>query len=302
MESKTKQLERRAKVSFGIEVGILLVLLISLLIYIAVFVKGQMNANRAIAEAAQILLEASQEKGSVSEEAHRAAMEYLQASQQAYSESNATNMLSIIYALVTAVILGYGARMLRLNDEIALKIQQSEAQLVEMKKNVTVTEGRITRRMVDISKKQERKFNKMQLDTEADFKIHNDVYIATTSCRNAAHTCTLLQSHLVLLEERDDEIPDIVWNLHVDFVRSLTEFCDFMKRYSNFTDKTSNALEHSWNLAKLSLRSYIGLNGRAALVEQFAPDDLELLKDIYENIESRFREIRKARRHVEQPV
>ena len=279
----------------AIEHALLLVLIAFSIIYGAVFIMGQYCVNVFIMQAGKAVQEASL-SGDTSAVDYNSAIHYIELVQQAYNQSNASNITSIIYGFVTAIITAFGARMLRMGAEERDKLRNMAEEIEgEIKTQVDTATNRIGDNL-----------RKMDKATKSSFTQHNNVYIATTSCRNAAHTCTLLQSHIALLslqnndsEKRNSKRRDIIEYLQVDFIRSLTDFRNFLRasceKEQGLTQETRNVLKHSWNLVKNSLRTYTGEDGTPdidLLKNILRPFDAECLKALYREIEDCFKKLK----------
>ena len=292
MNRTSKNADKETIRMTAIEHALLLVLIAFSIIYGAVFMMGQYCVNVFIMQAGKAVQEASL-SGDASAVDYNSAIHYIELVQQAYNQSNASNVTSIIYGFVTAIITAFGARMLRMGAEERDKLRNTAEEIEgEIKTQVETATNRIGDNL-----------RKMDKATKSSFTQHNNVYIATTSCRNAAHTCTLLQSHIALLSLQNNgsivlEDHHIIEDLQVDFIRSLTTFRNFLyascKQEQVLTPETLNVLKHSWNLAKNSLRTYTGADGtpNIDLVRKVFPADADTLLDLYREIEDCFKKLK----------
>ena len=136
----------------------------------------------------------------------------------------------------------------------------------------------------------------MESKTKSSFIEHNNAYIATTFCRNAAYTCTLLQSHIALQMQSDRAIDSksrrVIESLQVDLMKALGRFLEFLEaNKQGLTPETLKALQYSWSLAKDSLCAYIEADApnKVALVEEFFPDTADILRELYDKIDEHFK-------------
>lgn len=113
-----------------IEHALLLVLIAFSIIYATVFIMGQYSLNVFITEASKAVKEASL-NGHASSVDYSSAIHYIELVQQAYNQSNASNITSIIYGFVTAIITAFGARMLRMGAEERDKLRNMEEEIEE---------------------------------------------------------------------------------------------------------------------------------------------------------------------------
>ena len=208
--------------------------------YTCFFIKGQFDANRAIVEAGQAVTAAvSSENPAQATVDYTAAITYLEAAQQAYSENSMAKITSLIYALSSTIILGYGAKMLRLgaSDKETLCLELLE----KAKQQFTVDSNQI-------------------------LKQQNDVYTAITACGNIAYLCFLLQSSVELNSAQDDDQhksirTDTMERLQIELNRSLQQFRDFLAVY---TKGCKNNLPLSKNHVEMIKQSW-GQTDRAVI-------------------------------------
>lgn len=254
-----------------VENALLFILILSAIIYAGVFSIGQIYANKTILDLEQTLQQAVSD-GNVSLVEYDAAIKYMELSQQAYNASTTTNMTSILYGLVTAVILGYGVNMLQ-------KLHSLKTELETMSEQMT-----------------------------SRFDQQDEVYTATTSCHNAAHTCSLIQSYIAFLEqERRDisNIPDdnFIFDLEAYFIRSLEKFSYLVEKYSSkafdLTKTTFNALDNSWGIAEKTIRTYLSNISLYEKVFGTEGGEQETIQMLYDKINDGFQQIKEQRRAQE---
>lgn len=244
--------------------------------FTALFAVGQINANRAIVDAGksitQIMTSDNPAQRNID---YTAALSYLEAAQQAYSENSVVKITSLIYALSTTIILGYGTKILHLGASDKLELCQEI--LTKTEEQFTVISNQMLRQQ-------------------------NDLYTAMTACGNASHLCFLLQSNIELskqLEHPADGTAGTVFiseRLQIELMKSLQRFHDLLCTFQGSDGKTTlnsaqlEMLKQSWSQASKSIDGYRLQNGTAPslLEEAFGPFDQKavdrLLGEIERNI------------------
>ena len=206
------------------------------------FIKGQLDANRAIADAGKAIIFATTSDDNPAQAAvdYASAITYLEAAQQTYSENSILKITSLIYALSSSIILGYGAKMLRLGasdkQELCNELLDKTAQ--QFKKS-----------------------------SDQILRQQNRVYTAVTTCENAAHISLLLQSHFELTNKKESNLTtattsDATARLQTELLRSLQQFRDFLDYSKNnneaeLTTDQKEMLRHTWLQAQNAITEYV---------------------------------------------
>lgn len=200
----------------GIAVGLLIVCT-------GFWVYGQYKANVAIRMAGEAIYDVATTVGNPQHKIdYTGAITYLENAQQAYSENSMVRLTSVIYMVASTIILGYGAKMLRLGGDdkrelIAELFERTKQQLDSSR--VTYEES--------IAQTKEQILN--------DF---NYASILLNSSGNTLHLCLLLQSGLEMLplikkrRQRDGYI-NTLEHMQMEMVRSLQMFLDYMSALDN---------------------------------------------------------------------
>lgn len=190
-------------------------IIICFLICCLVFIYHQYQLDQTIQSMGKAVLQSVEPRDGTakSEIDYVSAMAYIEAIQQAYSENSAVKLTSLIYALVTTVILGYGTRLLRLGDSDKAEIineirKESESKFSENAQNLSEK----------IMKNSEEKFkenasslsdaimaqstNNFQ-EQAKNFSDHilflqNDIFNAIIACKSAINLCLLLRSLFII--------------------------------------------------------------------------------------------------------
>lgn len=241
------------------------------------FVRGQIDANRAITDAGKAVIAAVDSSTSGQKAVdYAAAITYLEAAQQAYSENSMIKIASLIYALSSSVILGYGAKVLRLG---ASDKQELCNELLE---------------------KTAQQFSK---SSDQMLRQQNDVYAAVTSCENAAHLSLLLLSYFELISSKKYEKPitaatDATNRLQVEFIRSLSRFQGFLNYFKESSNKmrlTQDQLEmlkRTWEQAERSIDEYACVEKDVDdyLIKNFGEEDKDVVSKIVKSIKAFWRQ------------
>lgn len=249
----------------------LLVIIIAIILVVCsiTFINGQMDANNAIVAAGEAVLNAVSSDTPIQTTVdYDAAIAYLEAAQQVYSENSVIKITSLIYALSSAIILGYGSKMLRLG---ASDKEELCKELLE---------------------KTEDQFN---IASEKILQQQNDVYTAVTFCENATLLALLLTSHFELISSQPVTTrSDIEDRLEVELTRSLQQFRTFLlhsRRNKNdirFTKEQLEMVNKAWAQAQRAVSEYIypkEENSISCLERSFGKYDQKTIGDIIEEIE-----------------
>lgn len=256
---------------------LVVVIAIALIACTGIFIKGQIEANRAIVDAGTAVLNSVNSNNSAQNVVeYNAAISYLEAAQQAYSENSVIKVISIIYALSSSIILGYGAKMLRLG---ASDKQELCKELLE---------------------KTADQFNK---SSDEILRHQNNVYTAVVSIENAGQLALLLISHFELTNNLTASVSsDIEDRLQVELTRSLQQFRDFleqseMNRAGNrLTEDQLEMLDQSWAHSQRAISEYIypkTRNTNSCLEQAFGKYDQIAVGGIVKEIETHLTTLRK---------
>lgn len=185
-------------------IGIAVVLLI---VCTGFWIYGQYKANMTIRMAGEAIYDVASTESSLQHEIdYTGAITYLENAQQAYSENSMVRLTSVIYMVASTIILGYGAKMLRLGGDDKKELI---AELFDR--------------------------TKQQLDSSRAkiLKDFNYASILLNSSENTLHLCLLLQSGLEMLPlikedcQRNGYI-NTLEHMQMEMVRSLQMFLDYM--------------------------------------------------------------------------
>lgn len=237
------------------------------------FIRGQMDANRAIVDAGKAVIAATTSNDSAQSLVdYSAAIAYLEAAQQAYSENSVIKVISLIYTLSSSIILGYGAKMLRLGAS-------DKQELCE-----------------ELLEKTQQQFNE---SSDQILRQQNDVYAAVTTCENVAHLSLLLLSYFDLTSTGRKSTPateavtDTTERLQIELTRSLSRFRDFLVNSKDnlglikLTQDQLAMLRHSWEQTQKSVNEYIlpKKNGEKSCLEShFGEYDQIALEELVKEI------------------
>lgn len=251
---------------------LVIIIAVALIISTKIFLEGQIAANRAIVDAGTAILNSvssnNSTQTSVVSTDYSAAIAYLEAAQQTYSENSVIKITSLIYALSSSIILGYGAKMLRLG---AIDKQELCTELLE---------------------KTAEQFNK---SSDKILQHQNNVYTAIISCENAAQLALLLLSHFELTNSLTTVVnSDIEDRLQVELTRSLQQFRDFLeysqqnKNGNELTEDQLKMINQSWSQAKRAVNEYVFpkvKNAISCLERSFGKYDQKAIEDLVKEIE-----------------
>lgn len=247
---------------------LIIIIFIALISCTVIFIKGQVDANHAIVNAGKAVLDSVTSNNPIQAEVdYSAAISYLEAAQQAYTENSIIKIISLIYAVSSSIILGYGAKMLRLG---ASDKQELCEELLQK------TEGQFRKASDQILRRQ------------------NDVYTNVIACDNATQLSLLLISHFELSSNPPATISsDIEERLQVELIRSLQQCRDFLNYFKEKKDDnrlTRDQLElinRSWEQAKRAIQEYIcphTENSISCLEKHFGKYDQKATEDLVKEI------------------
>ena len=278
--------------------GIILVILIG---FSAILIVGQIHANQSITNAGRAIQEAAAGSAGSAVE-YRAAIEYMEAAQQAYSESGASKLISLIYTILATVILGYGAKMFLLSADEREKlvneiIKKTDAQ---MKEAVTSAEEEL-KKSVDSARQDFSEFRKeldqyrgeIRNEINQRFLLQEISLITASSCRNVANLSLLLQIRLVKSAEADNS-PEEVVPLHRNLIAYLERLSGSLDMWlKKDPDRTTSweqrgALEETWKTAVFSLSGYLNPNGNieeSPCFRLFGQRDHSIIMKLYQEID-----------------
>jgi len=217
---------------------LVIVIAIAFIACAGIFIKGQIEANRAIVDAGTAVLNSVNSNNSAQDVVdYNAAITYLEAVQQAYSENSMIKIISLIYALSSSIILGYGAKMLRLG---AADKQELCKELLE---------------------KTADQFNK---STDKILRHQNNVYTAVMSSETSGQLALLLIGHFELTNNSTTSArSDIEDRLQVELTRSLQQLRDFLDYFqmsidgSSLTKDQLEMINLSWAHTQRAIGEYI---------------------------------------------
>lgn len=206
------------------------------------FITGQISANHALVEAGEAVVKAVERSDAQEAVDYAGAITYLEAAQQAYSDNNAIKITSLLYTLATTIILGYGAKILRLG---------------------ATTKKELCEEILNMTEQQLEKNTTQMLQSQAELQT------AITACENATHLCSLLRSHIGLsmqMNEVDNngkvKLTPTMERFEVELTQSLQRFRDFLAVYqesgNNFLLGQGGLvlIRQSWIQAERTIHSY----------------------------------------------
>lgn len=206
-------------------------------------ITGQINANQALIEAGKAIVSSVSQSPEQEKVDYTAAITFLEAAQQAYSDNNAIKITSLLYTLATTVILGYGTKILRLGA--SEKENLCEEILAMTKQQLLETTTQTLRQQTEIQK-------------------------ALATCENITYLCFLLRSHIGLAQRlcassgnEIDELRPTMERLQIDLTQSLQQYRDFLAVYHREKGSGSLGQEQwkmiiqSWMQANKSVQGYV---------------------------------------------
>lgn len=214
MQSSNKDV-RLFHILSNLLIGIAVVLL---MICTGFWIYGQYRANMAIRMAGEAIYGAATTENNLQYDIdYTGAITYLENAQQAYSKNSMVRLTSVIYMVASTIILGYGAKMLRLGADdkkelIAELFERTKQQLdsyrIEYETSIAQAKGQILK----------------------DFNYES---ILLNSSGNALHLCLLLQSGLEMLplikkKHQRNEYINTLEHMQMEMVRSLQMFLNYM--------------------------------------------------------------------------
>lgn len=181
-----------------------------LILCAGLFAYGQYRANQSILLAGEAVLGVT---GSNSQEQidYTGAITYLEAAQHAYSENSMVRLTSIIYILASTIILGYGAKLLRIGkdekDELMQTLHrqmagQLSSSATKHQKSIEELYDKTTKQLNEQTVKHQESLEKAK---EQILKSFDYGSILLNSSGNALHLCLLFQSGLEMIPLFSDE-------------------------------------------------------------------------------------------------
>lgn len=232
------------------------------------FITGQINANYALVEAGKAVVKAVEQSDAQEAIDYAGAITYLEAAQQAYSDNNTIKITSLLYTLATTIILGYGAKILRLGAATKKELCEEILKMTEQQLEKTTTQM---------------------------FQTQAEVQTAITACENATHLCFLLRSHIGLaiqMKEIDNngkvKLTPTMERFEIELTQSLQRFRDFLA----VRQKSGNngllgqgevaLIRQSWLQAEKSIDGY----ATSYLGEVFGPFDKSAIDRLVKEIQN----------------
>lgn len=249
---------------------LIIIIAIALISCTVVFIKGQVDANHAIIDAGKAVLDSITSDSPIQAEIdYSAAISYLEAAQQAYTENSVIKIISLIYAVSSSIILGYGAKMLRLGAS-------DKQELCE-----------------ELLQKTEQQFSKV---SDQILRHQNHVYTTVIACDNATQLSLLLISHFELSNNPSTTISsDIVGRLQVELMRSLQQCRNFLNYFkgkkdgNRLTKDQLDLINQSWAQTKRAIQEYICPqtgNNTSCLEKNFGKYDQKAAEDLVKEIKA----------------
>ncbi|MDO5828458.1 MAG: hypothetical protein Q4Q19_09380 [Methanobrevibacter sp.] len=212
------------------------------------FVQGQISANKAIVSAGNAVMSAARSGTDEGEPAidYSEAIEYINIAQQAYSENSMLKIATLVYTLSTTIIIGYGAKILRLGEAEKRELCQ------------------------EVLQKAKKQFSE---DASKMLQHHSNVSFIITSCGNVAHICFLLRSNIELLENESHgpiSPTQFIERLQIELMNTLKEIEDFLFYLQDADEELTKAqfdvVKIAWFQALKSIDQYVLPAARSAEV------------------------------------
>lgn len=233
------------KVTFILSAVFIVILSISFVICSCVVIIGQFQANKAIVEAGQAIISASQQNAQSSID-FTSALNYLESAQQQFSENSITKVTSFIYVLVSTIILGYATQLLHLGsqekkDLVTELTQQTEEAINKKSKDAVAllqknAENAIKKIEIDCSNQirtMQENFAQEVSHSTALITAQKVIYNIISSSKSVTLCCFLLQSSLSLLEQFPNDITentvDILERFQIELIRAIRDFRDILR-------------------------------------------------------------------------
>lgn len=245
--------------SYG-AMGVCAILFVTCMIF---FITGQLQANKSIQSAGEAVLKATNPQNNPQQEIdYTSALIYLQTAQQAYSENSMVRLTSVIYMLASTIILGYGAKLLRLGKEdkdnlINTLYEQTKKQLDsyadEHQKSIDGLCGQTKKQLDLYADEHQKSIDKLYAQTNEQLKSYiaksqeavaeakNQIFenidcvsVLLNSSGNALHICFLLQSYIRILplcaddHQREEHI-NTLERLEMEMIHSLQVLLEYMQ-------------------------------------------------------------------------
>lgn len=199
---------------------------------------GQYRANQSILLAGEAVLNAT-ESNSQEQIDYTGAITYLEAAQHAYSENSMVRLTSIIYVLASTIILGYGAKMLRIGkdekDELmqTLYNQMAEQLNSSASKHQTSIKEFYNKTMQQLNEQTVKHQESIEKAKEQVLKNFDYGSILLNSSGNALHLCLLFQSGLEMISLFSDEKHlnihlSTVERVGIEIIHSLQLFSEYL--------------------------------------------------------------------------
>lgn len=236
------------KVTFILSAVFIVILSISFVICSCVVIIGQFQANKAIVEAGQAIISASQQNAQSSID-FTSALNYLESAQQQFSENSITKVTSFIYVLVSTIILGYATQLLQLGSQekkdLVNELTQQTEEAINKKSKDAV--DLLQKNAEDAMKKKEIDFSNQIRTMQDNFaqEVSNStalitaqkvIYSITSSSKSVTLCCFLLQSSLSLLEQFPNDVTlisenavDILECFQIELIRAIRDFRDILR-------------------------------------------------------------------------
>lgn len=235
------------RVTFILSAVFVVVLSISFIICSCVVIYGQLQANKAIIDAGQAILSATQQNAQSSVD-FTSALNYLEFAQQQFSENSITKVTSFIYVLVSTIILGYATQLLHLGaqekkDLVCELTQQTEEAINIKSKNAVATltknaEKAIKEKEADFSlqiEEMRKTFVQEVSNSSALIAAQKIVHSITSSSKNVTQCCFFLESSLSLIEQFPNEgnsisanAIDMLERFQIELIHAIRDFRDIL--------------------------------------------------------------------------
>lgn len=180
-----------------------------LLVYASILCNTQSKLNEALTDSVNIYLNTGEDGSSESKiQEYHAAITYLEAARQLYNENNTINIASLVYVLMSTVILAHGTKLLQVSERDKKELFDS---IVEKTKS----------NFINLLNGQKNKLQDHQSRLmDVQLKQTNGIFL----CVSAIQLSYLLQTRLSGYSSEQDTQKDkeALERIHIDFVRSLT--------------------------------------------------------------------------------
>jgi len=183
--------------------------------------------------------ETSEKKMSDRTAEYYAAITYLEAARQLYSENNSINVASLIYVLMSTIILAHGAKLLRISDK-----DKEEVINKVLSQTENAYDEKIEQQKEGIQKYAD---DLLTIETTKMREMTNkqiEYMQACFSCVSSIQIIYLLRAKLakgIRVRLRDDEIA-MFQRLHISLTNNLESFTTYFEANVNEEDKNMKAL------------------------------------------------------------